>query len=201
LSDAPYCERLRELQAQGHEIYLHGFLHKASDRYDASTGQTRAAWLLAQRLVSGGEAEMQDVSEPEGQKRIEQGEQMLQQAGLRLDGFVAPGWSMPHWLLPRLANRGYRFTEDHWHVYDPAAGRKRASVVLNWATRSPARLVSTVLWCRAAKHARAVLPARIAIHPGDMRYRLIRGEIERLLGWASGAFVAHGNELLESPRD
>jgi len=68
---------------------------------------------------------------------------------------VAPAWSMPPWLLPVLAEQGFRFTEDHFRVYDPAARRARASVVLNWATRTPGRLVSSLAFCRAAKHAAA----------------------------------------------
>lgn len=194
-----FCERLRKLQGDGHETYLHGFFHRSANRYDARSGNSRLAWLFAQRIVSGGEAEMSDVSEDEGRARVDEGERILREAGLRVDGFVAPAWSMPRWLLPLLAARQCRFTEDHCRVYDPAANRARASVVLNWATRSPGRLLSTVAWCRAAKHARAVYPARIAIHPGDMKYRLTRGEVQRLLRWASGDIVARGADLL-NPR-
>ena len=197
LKSPRFCERLRKLQAAGHETYLHGFFHQSADRYDGSIGKSRLAWLFAQRVVSGGEAEMSDVSEGEGRARIEQGESVLREAGLRVDGFVAPAWSMPRWLLPLLAARRYRFTEDHCRVYDPAASRTRTSIVLNWATRSPGRLLSTVAWCRAAKHVRAVLPARIAIHPGDMKFRLTRNEVQRLLRWASGDIVARGADLLE----
>jgi predicted deacetylase len=196
LSDTQLCARLRDLQANGHEVYLHGFFHQARERYDRIRGGNRLAWLFAQRIVSGGEAEMSDISAAEGSMRIDEGERVLERAGLRIDGFVAPAWSMPPWLLPALRARGYRFTEDHLRIYDPAAGRACPSVVLNWASRSPIRLLSTVAWCRAAKHARALLPARIAIHPGDMRYRLLRGEIERLLGWVRGDVVARGADLL-----
>jgi predicted deacetylase len=139
---------------------------------------------------------MRDVSSEEGLARIERGEQVLRDAGLRVDGFVAPAWSMPAWLLPLLRVRGYRFTEDHLRVYDPTEGRARVSVVLNWATRSPARLVSTLAWCRAAKPARALVPLRIAIHPGDMSFSILRREIESLLDWAHGDFVARGVDLL-----
>ena len=139
---------------------------------------------------------MTDVGPDEGRARIERGERVLRDAGLRVDGFVAPAWSMPPWLLPALADRGCRFTEDHLRVYDPAAGRSRASVMLNWASRSPARILSTVAWCRVAKHARAFLPARIAIHPADMRVLLLRREIERLLEWARGDVVERGADLL-----
>lgn len=194
--DLGFCSRLRELQADGHEVFLHGFFHSSSASFDPSRGSTRLGWFFAQRIASGGEAEMSDVSEAQGRERVEAGERSLRQAGLRIDGYVAPAWSMPRWLLPLLGARGYRFCEDHLRVYDPAGGRSRASVVLNWASRSPLRLLSTVVWCRAARHARALIPARIAIHPGDMRYVLLRRELRRLLVWARGDVVARGADLM-----
>ncbi len=202
LGDDRFCARLRELQASGHEIYLHGYFHRSREAYgdgrdasDRSPGG-RLAWLFAQRVVSGGEAEMSDVSAEEGRARLARGEAVLRDAGLRIDGYVAPAWSMPPWLLPVLAARGYRFTEDHTRVYDPLAGRSRASVVLNWASRSPGRLLSTVAWCRVAERAPARLPARVAIHPGDMGYLLLRQEIARQLARAQGDAVARGADLL-----
>lgn len=197
LLDAPaFCARLRELQARGHEVYLHGLYHRSGDRFDARTNGGRLRWLFAQRVVSGGEAEMSDVSPEEGRRRLAEGERVLRDAGLRIDGFVAPAWSMPPWLLPALAERGYRFTEDHLRVYDPTTGRARASLVLNWASRSPARMLSTVAWCRAAWHARGLAPARIAIHPGDMTMLILRREVQRLLSWTRGDVVARGADLL-----
>jgi predicted deacetylase len=196
LGDPRFCGALRDLQARGHEMYLHGFYHRSGGAYDASTGGGRLAWLFAQHVASGGEAEMSDVSAGEGRRRVADGEQIFADAGLRVDGFVAPAWSMPRWLLPLLGERGFRFAEDHFHVYDPAARRSRPSVVLNWATRTPGRLISSVAWCRAARHARAFVPARLAIHPADMRHLLVRREIERLLRWARDHTVARGTDLL-----
>jgi predicted deacetylase len=196
LADPAYCARLRALQERGHEVYLHGLLHRSGAHPGGDSPADRLAWLFAQRVVSGGEAEMSDVSEDEGLARVVEGERVLGEAGLRIDGYVAPAWSMPPWLLPLLAARGYRFTEDHLRVYDPARGRSRPSVVLNWASRSPGRMLSTVAWCRVAKYARALVPARIAIHPGDMRFLVLRREIERLLEWAGGHLVGRAADLL-----
>lgn len=195
LDDERFCERLRQLQASGHEVYLHGFFHRSREPRDGTGHVARMSWLFAQRVISAGEAEMHDVSPDEGRKRIDDGEHVLSAAGLRVDGFVAPAWSTPRWLLPDLAARGYRFTEDRLRVYDPAGKRTRASVVLNWASRSPTRMLATVAWCRAAKCARAVVPARIAIHPADMRVPLLRLEIVRTLAWARGDIVARGQDL------
>lgn len=194
-----FCARLRELQRDGHEIYLHGYFHKAD--MATFTGDTagRAQGLrrvLAQRVVSAGEAEFSDVSASEARRRLEQGEAVLERAGLRIDGFVAPAWSMPRWMHDVLAERGYRFTEDHLRVYDPRERKARPTVLLNWASRTPGRLASSVLWCRAAKRARAMLPARVAIHPGDMLHPLLRHEVDVLLEWARGDLARTGRELL-----
>jgi predicted deacetylase len=195
LLDHPaFCAKLRELQAGGHEVYLHGFYHRS--RSAPPAGTSRAAWLFAQRVASGGEAEFSDVTRDEARARLDDGERTLEEAGLRIDGFVAPAWSMPPWLLPMLAARGCAFAEDHVTVYAPDAGRARASVVLNWASRSPSRLFSTVAYCRLAKHARALLPARVAIHPADMRFALLRREIDRTLDWARDDLVLRGRDLL-----
>lgn len=205
--DPAFCERLRELQADGHEIYLHGYYHRARSWDEhasvASVGGTarsgiasRARYVFAQKVVSGGEAEFSDVSRDEALKRLDEGERVLRDAGLSIRGFVAPAWSMPAWVLDLLGERGYAFTEDHTRVYDPANKRSRASVVLNYASRTPSRLLSSVAWCRLARPARRVLPARIAIHPADMRYALLRSEVDALLSWAEGDFVDTGAALI-----
>lgn len=212
LADHPdYCERLRQLQSEGHEIYLHGYYHQArtweqaSAATAAASGTARGAangtvarlrHVFAQKVVSGGEAEFSDVSHEEALHRLDEGERMLRDAGLAIRGFVAPAWSMPAWVHALLGQRGYSFSEDHTRVYDPANQRSRASLVLNYASRTPGRLLSSVAWCRIARPARRVLPARIAIHPADMKYALLRAEIESLLAWAEGDFVTTGAELL-----
>lgn len=213
LEHPEFCERLRALQADGHEIYLHGYYHharswtevqrsrtttgaEAARRSDGSSIGDRARHAFAQKVVSGGEAEFSDVSREEALERLDEGERVLREAGLSVSGFVAPAWSMPPWVLALLGERGYSFTEDHVRIYDPNKKHSRASVVLNYASRTPSRLLSSVAWCRIARPARALVPARIAIHPADMRYALLRSEVESLLAWGEGDFVDTGAELL-----
>lgn len=186
LSDHPeYCEKLRALQATGHEVYLHGYYHRAD-----------GGSFFRQKVVSAGEAEFAAVSEDEAKHRLEDGERMLREAGLSIRGFVAPAWSMPKFVLAMLGDRGYGFTEDHLRVYDPAKRTSRPSLVLNFASRTPGRLFSSAAWCRIARPARRVVPARIAIHPADMRFAFLRSETESLLRWAKGDFVESGAHLL-----
>ncbi|MBN9160449.1 MAG: hypothetical protein BGO98_10230 [Myxococcales bacterium 68-20] len=203
LSEHPrFIERLRALEADGHEIYLHGYYHRSRAWDDPGTrdnreqgAAARLRHLFAQKVVSASEAEFSDVSREEAIARLDAGERVLRDAGLTIAGFVAPAWSMPSWVLTLLGERGYRFTEDHVRIHDPAGRRSRPSVVLNYASRTPARLLSSVAWCRLARPARRVLPARIAIHPADMRYALLRSEVESVLDWARGDFVATGEAL------
>ncbi len=202
LRDSPgFCSRLRELQHDGLEIFLHGYLHQSravyAGREDGRPGRLR--WLLAQTVLSSGEAEFSDLSRAEAEARLDAGEAALTAAGLRVDGFVPPAWAMPRWLVPMLSRRGYRFCEDHLRIYDPAGERSRCSVVLNFCSRTPARLWSSVAWCRVARHARAILPARVAIHPGDLHSRELRRELANLLDWARGHAVCKGPELFCYP--
>nr|WP_276598816.1 polysaccharide deacetylase family protein [Nannocystis sp. SCPEA4] len=199
-----YAARLRGWQAAGHEIFLHGYYHlaDAGPRSPSTTGNAaprglRRLW--AQKVVSGGEAEFSDVDEAEARRRLDDGEAVLRRAGLQqLDGFIAPAWSMPPWMFALLRERGYRYTEDHLHVYDPKAGARRTSVVLNYASRTPARLWSSLLYCRLARPARRLWPARVAIHPADMRHAVLRREIDGLLRWAVGDAVVPARALVEA---
>jgi hypothetical protein len=199
LSAAPaFAARLRELQGRGHEIFLHGYYHQAgvAEAREGGARPSRARRLFAQRVVSAGEAELADVGEHEAARRLDEGARVLREAGLRIDGFVPPAWSMAPWALPLLAERGYRYTEDHFHVYDPVAKRALPSLVLNFASRTPARMWSSIAWCRVALPGRAFFPARVAIHPGDVRVPRMRDEIRRLLAWAEDDLAPKATDLL-----
>ena len=173
-----FVDRLRELARSGHEIILHGFFHKSD-----------GGSFFAQKIASGGEAEFADLGRGEGEQRIDEGKKMLEDMGIAPAGFIAPAWQMARWVLPALASRGFGYAEDHLHVYDPAGGQRRRSLVLNFASRTPARLWSSVAFVRAATPFRRVVRTRIAIHPGDMRSEFLRREVRRVLA-APRAFVS-----------
>ena len=174
-----FVDRLRALRDDGHEIILHGFFHISSH---ASEGGS----FFAQKIASAGEAEFADLAQAEGEKRIDDGAKVLADLGLAPSGFIAPAWQMARWVLPALASRGFGYAEDHLHVYDPARGRRKRSLVLNFASRTPARLWSSVAFVRAATPFRRVMRTRIAIHPGDMRSEFLRREVRRVLARSRG---------------
>ncbi len=200
LGDHPeFVRLLLDLERAGHEIYLHGFLHQAGTASAEDSGRPgRLGRLLAQRVVSAGEAEFSDLGKRAAAERLDEGARLLRSLGLAPRGFVPPAWSMPAWMLDLLRERGYRHTEDHLFVYDPVSGRRRSSLLINWATRSRARLSATVAFGRLAWPAAHVWPTRIAVHPSDLDHPQVAHEIARLLTRAEGHLVS-GSEAFWGP--
>jgi hypothetical protein len=199
LGDHPdFVRRLADLVRAGHELHLHGLLHQAGTGAPEGDGRPgRLGRLLAQRVVSAGEAEFSDLGRSQAALRLDEGERLLRSLGLEPRGFVPPAWSMPAWMLGLLRERGFRHTEDHLSVYDPVRGKKRGTLLINWATRSPSRLWSTVAFGRLARPAGRWWPTRIAIHPSDLGHPRVAREIAVLLGRAEGHFVASSAEFWE----
>ncbi len=195
-----YAAMLRELQARGHEVFLHGYFHRArasGEVPEAEDGRPSGfARFFAQKVVSAGEAELSDVTKSEARERLRDGTRVLEDAGLRIDGFVPPAWSAPAWLGEELAAMGVRYTEDHVSVSDPVAKRRRPSLVLNFASRTNARMASTVAFCRIARPLGHLVPTRVALHPGDMIKPWLRDETRNLLAWAARQTLVSAQELL-----
>ena len=184
-----FVEKLKRLAGLGSEIFLHGYYHRG----DASRGGLGALWF--QRLLSSSEAEFGALDLAIARRRIDDGLALFHELGLPVHGFVPPAWVMPKELLPLLATRGVRYSETHLEIFDPLADRAQPSLVLNFATRSRMRLHSSIAFTRWARPLSRLLPARIALHPGDVRSQVARREVEGLLSWGRGSFVTRAAEL------
>jgi predicted deacetylase len=200
LVQAPeFCAELRELQRDGHEVFLHGYYHRTTvGEREAMSAQGlagRATTLVSQSVVSGNEAECSLLTHRELESRIANGEGILAEVGLAIDGFVPPAWGLQPSLEDMLARRGYRYLEERLAVVDPVARRRRRSLVLNFASRNAERIASTVAFCRVARPLAALTPTRIALHPKDLHVTLLRHETENLLDWARERRVGRAPDL------
>jgi hypothetical protein len=199
VQDASFCAELRALQASGHEVFLHGFYHRSTEaEREAMLARGvggRAATFVSQKLVSQNEAECSLLTTEELERRIGFGEAVLEEAGLRIEGFVPPAWGLQPDLEGILARRGYRYLEERLAIVDPVARVRRRSLVLNFASRTPERILSTTAFCRGARPLAALAPTRIALHPKDLHVRLLRHETESLLDWARDRRVVRAPEL------
>ena len=173
LSDAPaFGAWLREAEAAGHEIVQHGWEH---------CEVPNAGGVLARgvgRLAARGCAEFWTIDREEAMRRLDAGRAALSSAGLRADGFVAPGWLLGREALLAVRAAGFRYTTTHRAVIDLLTGLRLPAPALSQRPGSPITAVAaelTTQWARRTiRHWR---PMRIAAHPADLDDRRARRSV------------------------
>jgi len=171
-----FATRLRRWAEAGAEIFLHGYFHRDSKRHSGASDRLRAEFMTA------GEGEFLGLSREEAGSRIAEGRALLEDViGRRIDGFVAPAWLYGEGARAALRECGIRIAEDHLRVWSPATGVRLASgPVINWASRTRLRLLSSLLAAAALRRARLKV-LRVGVHPPDCRHPALVRSIEDTL--------------------
>ena len=162
---SPFASRLRGWAESGVEMFLHGYFHRDVARHGGAADRLRA------RFMTAGEGEFLGLSRTEASARIADGRALLEDIiGRRIDGFVAPAWLYGEGALAALSHCGMPIAEDHFRVWSPASGTQLArGPVITWASRTRARLVSSLLAASALRRA-PMKVLRIGVHPPDSRH-------------------------------
>ena len=165
ISGSPeFASRLRAWSDAGCEIILHGWCHKDESRHHGRWAAFKA------RHFTAGEGEFLGLARDEATYRMRDGRALLEDiTGKRICGFIAPAWLYGPGAIQALRELEFDFAEDHMRVWRPQDGHEMArGPVISWASRSPARTLSSMgfaaLARRALRHQRVM---RIALHPGD----------------------------------
>lgn len=169
-----FATRLRGWADAGVEMFLHGYFHRDQSLHQGSADRLRA------RLMTAGEGEFLGLSRAEASSRIAEGRALVEDViGRSIDGFVAPAWLYGQGALQALADSAIPLAEDHLRVWSPATGARLASgPVITWASRTRARLASSLFAAAALRHAPlAVL--RIGVHPPDCNHSKLVASIEK----------------------
>jgi predicted deacetylase len=186
-----FATQLRRWSDAGVEIFLHGYFHR--DDADHS-----GADRLRARFMTAGEGEFLGLSQSAASSRIAEGRALVEDViGRRIDGFVAPAWLYGQGAIAALAECGIRIAEDHMRVWSPASGAELArGPVITWASRTRARLASSLLAASALRHSpQRVL--RVGLHPPDCRHPALVRSIEKTMRIAVGSRrVAGYSDLL-----
>lgn len=178
--DRAYCDRIRDLSRDGHELFLHGYHH-------LSPAGEGVGHFVAQRVVSAGEAEFAAYDATEGEALLDRGLALFRELDLTPKGFIPPAWARRAWLMPALRSREIDYVEDQLFAYRPVRGEKVFAPAINFASRTLGRRVSSVAYARLARGWRRVgLGVRIAIHPADLHHAWLVDETRSLLAWAKG---------------
>jgi len=174
--DPGFLAWLREKQAAGHEIILHGFFHLREP-------QEGADWRhkLVTEHYTAGEGEFYDLDYETARERMEDGREMLTAAGLEVAGFIAPAWLLGDEAERAARNLGFAYTTRLGGVLDLRSGEWTASQSLVYSPRSAWRRNVSLAWnAWLAARLRKNPLARLGLHPPDWRYDKIRTQALRL---------------------
>ncbi|MDB5713330.1 MAG: hypothetical protein JWO15_727 [Sphingomonadales bacterium] len=175
LSASPaFAARLRAWADAGVEMFLHGWRH----RDDAPTKG------FAQRHMTAGEGEFASLSKTEAAMLIADGRKMVEDAiGRPVSGFIAPAWLYSPGAIEAVREAGFALAEDHMKVWAPDTARVLArGPVITWASRSPARIRSSLMFSGLARATLGIMPTvRVAVHPGDVAVPELLASIDATL--------------------
>lgn len=174
--DASFLAWLREQQACGHEIVLHGFYHLR-----AACGDDSAARRLVTQHYTAGEGEFYDLDYEEARGRMEDGREMLTGAGLEVAGFIAPAWLLGAEAEQAARNLGFAYTTRLGGVLDLRSGQWTRSQSLVYSPRSAWRRQTSLVWnAFLAARLRKNPLARLGLHPPDWNHEAIKTQALRL---------------------
>ena len=172
-ADKAFQARLRGWADVGVEMFLHGWKHLD----DTPTS-------FRQKHLTAGEGEFAALGEAEATARLRRGRAVVEDAiGRPVAGFIAPAWLYSPGALAAVRAEGFAIAEDHLKVWRPADGRVLArGPVITWASRSPARIKSSLAFSALARHGLGLLPTvRLAVHPGDTTVPALLNSIDAAL--------------------
>jgi hypothetical protein len=175
--EAEFVSWLRSLQADGHEIVIHGYFH---ERPPGEKDAWRDKFLT--RFYTQNEGEFYDLSYDEALRRIVAARDEFHAHGLKPHGFVAPAWLLSEEAEQAARDADIEYTTRLRTVCDLRSGnifRARAlvySVSNNWR-RSVSRAWNATLFGVV----RGAPLLRISIHPPDYSHAAIWRQITRLI--------------------
>lgn len=180
LAGAPaFARKLRGWSDAGIEMFLHGWRHR-----DDQVHAGRIARVRAQHMTAG-EGEFLGLARDEAARRMQAGRSVIEEAiGRPVAGFIAPAWLYGDGARAALADEAFALAEDHLRVWQPGSGRILArGPVVTWASRSRARIASSLAFAAVAPVLLAPLPVvRVAVHPGDTGVPALLDSIDATVG-------------------
>ena len=179
LSGAPaFARKLRGWSEAGVEMFLHGWRHRDDQVHAGHVARVRA------RHMTAGEGEFLGLARADAGRRMREGRAVLEDAiGRPVTGFIAPAWLYGDGARAALVDEGFALAEDHLRVWQPGGRILARGPVVTWASRSRARIASSLAFAKIAPVVLAPLPVvRIAVHPGDTTVPALLDSIDATIG-------------------
>jgi predicted deacetylase len=173
---------LRDLEADGHEIVIHGYFH---ERPRGPKECWRDKFLT--RFYTQHEGEFYDLNYDEALRRITAAQDEFRASGLKPRGFVAPAWLLSKDAERAARDAGMEYTTRLHKVCDLRAGDEfTARSIVYSVRRSWRRGLSRMCNATLFRFLKGNPLLRISIHPLDyshaMIWQQVTGFIERSIG-------------------
>lgn len=154
---------LRGLEANGHEIVIHGYFHERPLR----TKETLRDKFVT-RFYTQNEGEFYDLSYDEALRRITTARDAFSAHGLKPRGFVAPAWLLGHEAERAVRDAQLEYTTRLGSVYDLRSGNVFPARTLVYSVHNSWRRALSQSWNNALFRLLKPNPLlRISIHPPD----------------------------------
>jgi uncharacterized protein len=181
--DLALTKWLGDIQSKGHEIVLHGWLHKISD--DKNPNSNFRNWFF-DNLYTSGESEFLNLNYQEAHKRMGDGLQKFQELGLKSSGFIAPAWLMNSEVERAARDHQLLYTNTVSELVHLPTQRRIPTRSCVWSTRAGWRRGCSLAWNSLLfNRLKNIDPLRISLHPCDLEYpaiwRQIKGFITQAL--------------------
>lgn len=177
MEDPAFVRWLRDLEAQGHEIVIHGYFHERPRR----ARETLRGMFLT-RFYTNDEGEFYDLDYEEAFRRITRARDEFVKAGLQPRGFVAPAWLLSAAGEKAATAAEMEYTTRLTGVRDLRFGDNFHARALTYSVRSSWRRAVSLMWNSAlARQIAATRLARVSIHPPDCEHPEIWQQIVQVI--------------------
>jgi len=171
--DPAFVSWLRDLEARGYEIVVHGYFHQRPRGPDE-----RITEKFVTRIYTRDEGEFFDLDYEEAFARIVKARDEFKAARLSPLGFVAPAWLLSAEGERAARDAGMQYTTRIDSVLDLLTGERRPSRSLVYSVQSGWRRTVSLGWNAALARSLELRElARLSIHPPDFAEPKIRTQI------------------------
>ncbi|MGB9475005.1 MAG: polysaccharide deacetylase family protein [Candidatus Udaeobacter sp.] len=173
---------LRALEADGHEIVIHGYFHERP-----SSAKESLYDKFFTRFYTQQEGEFYDLNYEEALRRITTAQEEFRASGLKPRGFVAPAWLLNKNAERAARDAGLEYTTRLHKVCDLRAGGEFAARSIVYSVRKNWRRgISQICNATLFRYLEGKSLLRISLHPPDYSHppiwRQVTGMIEKGIG-------------------
>ena len=175
--DRQFVSWLRGLEADGHEIVIHGYFHERPCRAQESFRDK-----FVTRFYTQQEGEFYDLTYDEALQRITAARDEFHANDLKPRGFVAPAWLLSKEAERAARDAGLEYTTRLHKVCDLRAGNEfTAQSIVYSVRRNWRRGISRICNATLFRYLEAMPLLRISIHPPDYSHPTIWRQVTHII--------------------